>query len=793
LSRVRSRLDSYPHLLVAALCAGGLASSPGRWAPWIALGIAPAIGVALHRAGLRRALAVAAGLGLAAGVAVGMARVHAIDSTAQQVKAGDRVEGEAVVLERPRPSRFGSSAVIRTPTGARVLARAPSRIRWPAGGEPGTIVAVAGTARAPTRSATSDFDWPAYLRRHGIRAELSVDALRPTGRRRGGASGAVDAMRRRAERAVAAGLPADKAALARGMVLGQDEAIHDDVRDEFRASGLAHLLAVSGQNVMLLAALALPLLVAAGAGPRQRALALLVLIALYVPLAGAGPSLQRAGAMGAAGAIALAAGRVSSRWYALLLAALVTLVINPRAAEDAGWQLSFAAVVGILVLGRPLREALAGLVPRPVAEAVAITVAATVVTAPLLAHHFGSVSVAGLVANLVALPVVAPIMWLGMSAAALAQLPALAPPLAGPVDALAGWLGAVDGVLLGYLEWVARVFAEAPGATLALPLRSPFAVVAAYAAIAALAVLAARSARRAEPRVTSSLAAWQRAPAGVRLAGVAAGAGAVLLALVAWTGTPSAPRDLTVSFLDIGQGDSTLVQSPDGAAVLFDGGPPEGHVTTLLKRAGVRRLSLVVMTHQSRDHHAGLQAVVERFPVGTLLENGDGTRDGSFWRVVDTARKRGSRVIEPQPGERLTIGALTIRVYGPPPRPPGSPPPDDPNPRAIPAVVSYGSFDLFLSGDAESDGLAQYPDLPDVEAMKVSHHGSNDPGLPQLLRRLRPQIAAIEVGQGNSYGHPTPATLAALHAQVPHVYRTDRDGTVKLTVRDGGMSVETAR
>ena len=101
-----------------------------------------------------------------------------------------------------------------------------------------------------------------------------------------------------------------------------------------------------------------------------------------------------------------------------------------------------------------------------------------------------------------------------------------------------------------------------------------------------------------------------------------------------------------------------------------------------------------------------------------------------------------------------------MRVLGPPPRPPG-PPPEDPNPRALVTVVSWGDFDLFLSGDAESEALAGY-DLPDVEAMKVSHHGANDPGLPQLLRRLRPQVAAIEVGEGNSYGHPTPATLAAL-------------------------------
>src|SRR3954464_5121817 len=115
------------------------------------------------------------------------------------------------------------------------------------------------------------------------------------------------------------------------------------------------------------------------------------------------------------------------------------------------------------------------------------------------------------------------------------------------------------------------------------------------------------------------------------------------------------------------------------------------------------------------------------------------------------------------------------------PLPPGAPAPNDPNASGVAAIVSEGSFDLWLSADAESDAILQYPLRP-VEAMKVSHHGSADPGLPEVLAKLDPQVAAIEVGKDNSYGHPTPQTLAALHASVPHVYRTDQDGTVSLSV-----------
>ena len=239
--------------------------------------------------------------------------------------------------------------------GAKLLAISDERWRGP--DEPGAVVRVRGLAKPPLRADDGRFDWPAHLRRRGIALELHLSEIEATGARRDGIAGAVDAARRRAERAIEAGLPPDKAALLRGMVLGQDEAIDPLTRDDWRDSGLAHLLAVSGQNVMLLCALALPLLALAGIAPRTRVVILLGLIALYVPLAGAGPSLQRAAVMGAAGLVAFAASRPASASYALLLAAAVTLAANPRVAGDAGWQLSFAAVAGSSPRGRSRRAA----------------------------------------------------------------------------------------------------------------------------------------------------------------------------------------------------------------------------------------------------------------------------------------------------------------------------------------------------------------------------------------------------------------------------------------------------
>jgi competence protein ComEC len=763
---------------MGGLAAGLACSALPRPAALVAL--APAAAVALRRppVALLCIAAVLVGLGL------GQARLAAIERPAAGLRQGQELRTRAVVLARPRPGPFGSSRELELRGGAHVLASFPRELSRSANADPGSIVSLSGSF---SRLGGHDgFD--SYLRSRGLVGELEVEDARPTGRRRGGVAGTVDSLRLRAERGVAAGLPSADAALLRGMVLGQDEAIAKAVRNDWRRAGLAHLLAVSGQNVMLLAALALPILATAGLGLRARSWLLLGLIALYVPVAGAGPSLQRAAVMGGAAVAAAAIARPASRSYALLLAAVVTLAVNPRAASDPGWQLSFAALAGILVAGPWLRglfvPPLASLpAGRALADGAALTLAATVATAPILAYRFGTLSLAALPANLLALPAVAPAMWLGMLKAALGQAAALGGPAGSAALALAALLGAVARPFLAYLGLLAERFAAMHGSSVAVHAGSPLVLVAAYGLLIALGTGLVLARRRARDRASELAARWRRAPGVRRRALVGAAAAALALALLRTFAPAQPPRYLTVRFLDVGQGDATLIQHPDGTAVLFDGGPPEAGVTRLLRRAGVRRLALVVATHQSRDHQGGLRDVLEQFHVGLLLDGGDGTRDPAFRAVEAVADRRGVRRVPALAPLDLRAGGLRIRVLSPPPRAPG-PPPDDPNERAVVAVVSCGSFDLYLSADAESDavqGLA----LPDVDAMKVAHHGSADPGLPGLLRRLRPEVAAIEVGRHNVYGHPAPATLAALRrARVP-TYRTDRDGTVTLTVRDG--------
>jgi competence protein ComEC len=772
-------------VLLAAIVAGLLLGP--RWPP--SLAAAALVGTLVAREAM---LAVGVVAALLAGAAIADVRLAVLDRTELAALLGREVDVRATLLEHPRERSFGARVAAvaigsRPGHGERVLVRAPARVPWPARAEPGVELAVRGRLRALGR-----FDAPE--RRRNAHALLQAAAIRATGRRRRGLLGALDAVRSRTERALTSGLPPPQGALARGMVLGQDGALTAGVREDFRVTGLAHLVAASGANVALLATLVLAGGAAAGLGLGARLWLAVALVAAYVPLAGAGPSIQRAGVMGVAGLVAALAGRPASRWYALLLAAAITLAWSPRAAEDPGWQLSFAAVLSMLALVPALRVRLRrGRVPSGLAEALAVTAAATLGTAPLIALHFERLSLVSLPANLLAAPAVAPVMWLGTVAGALGQL---APWLAAPVADLAA-------LPLAYLTWLADRAAALPFAELGIGSPGPWVAVATYA-VAGVAALAWRRVRPAgRPARERSPAARARLRAGLGL--IAAGASAALLVAAR---PPAPPRDLTVSFLDIGQGDATLIQH-GRAAVLVDTGPPDGPILERLRAAGVRRLDLLVLTHAALDHDGAAASVLDELAVGMVLDGEEASvaaaGDPSAPAPARPAGPFGARATEPvallaarrrvpharsDAGQVLRVGPLELRVLWPH-RDPAAPPGAEPNDRATVLHVRDGAFDLLLTADAESNVTAGL-DLPVVDALKVAHHGSDDPGLPGLLRRLRPRVAVIPVGAHNLYGHPTPATVVALATAVPIVRRTDRDGTVRLRVRDGRMTVQPA-
>jgi competence protein ComEC len=591
-------------------------------------------------------------------------------------------------------------------------------------------------------------------------------------------------IRERASAGLGRGMPAREAELARGFVLGEDERVDDATVEDFRRSGLSHLLAVSGQNVVLLALLAMPVLAALGIPLRERLVWVLALIAVYVPLAGAGPTVQRAAVMGAAGLLATLSGRRASRLYALSLALVVTLAIDPGVASDVGWQLSFAAVVGIFLLAAPLRRAIAARIGsrgwrHALAEGAAVTIAATLATAPLIAFHFGTVSTATLLANLLALPAVAPAMWLGMLAAAGAQVPGF------PVEAL----NAMNAPLLAYIAQVASWCGRPNWAYLHVQL-SGAGLIVSYAAMAAAIAVAMRIARRR--RIAALRERRQAAPRSPRRAGVRVALAALALAVAIWValgnrgGATAAPTSgLRVEVLDIGQGDSILLQPAGAPAVLVDGGPPGDELVRKLRDAGVEQLGAVVVTHDQSDHVGGIEELLGRMPVHRVLYAELGRH------LLGEARAVGAAPVRLAQGSEARSGRLCLDVLWPPHELLADPPlGTDPNQLALVILARWRDFSILLTADAEAEAVPIDPGPIDV--LKVAHHGSDDSGLGALLDRADPKLALISVGADNPYGHPTPATLATLAAHGVRALRTDLDGNVILEVHRHSVEVDTA-
>lgn len=585
-----------------------------------------------------------------------------------------------------------------------------------------------------------------------------------------------DQIRARAEAGLARGMPAREAELARGFVLGVDEGIDTRTEEDFRRAGLSHLLAVSGQNVTLLALLAMPVLAAFGIPLRERLLWVLGLIAVYVPLAGAGPSIQRAGVMGAAGLLATLSGRRASRLYALSLAAIVTLAIDPTIAAEVGWQLSFVAVAGIFVLAAPLRAAIVarsgdGGLRRALADGAALTTAASVATAPLIAFHFEALSTVTLAANLLALPAVAPAMWLGMASAAAAQVPGF------PVEVL----NAPNSLLLGYIAQVAAWCAAPEWAELHVHLDGT-GLACAYAGLGALragVALAQRYWRRRPRMAPLSTLGLQRRHARVGLVGVA-----LVAAAAPWPASDSAESrseaGLRVTVLDVGQGDAILLQPAAAAAVLVDGGPPGAGLAGELREAGVEQLAAAVVTHDQSDHTGGIEELLGRLPVERLAYAWLGRGR------IEAARAAGVVPLQLGAGQALRSGGLRLEVLWPPPELLTEPAPGaDPNQLSLVLLARWRHFSMLLAADAEAEAVPLDPGPVDV--LKVAHHGSADAGLAGLLERIRPELAAISAGEDNPHGHPAAGTLSTLAAHAVPVRRTDRDG--EITIEVGRRSV----
>ncbi len=546
--------------------------------------------------------------------------------------------------------------------------------------------------------------------------------------------------------------------LVPSLVVGDDAGLDPTLAEDFRTTGLTHLLAVSGTNLTL----TLGFLLAAGRllGVRGRGRYALGLAGIvgFVVLARPEPSVLRAAVMGTVALLSLGPGDARRGPRALGVSVLGLLLLDPWLAASPGFALSVLATAGIVFVGPPTSAALGRWLPGWLADALAVPWSAQLACTPVIAGLSGQVSLVAVVANLLVAPVVGPATVLGLGGA-----------VTGLVWSDGGrFVGTLAGWTVAWLVVVAR-----RGASVPLP------AIDWDTSVVALALLALACAGVA----AMAPLAWRH-----RGAGVASCLALVVVVLTPTSLRPGPPSDWVMVVCDVGQGDALVLRAGPGAAVVVDAGPDPRAVDRCLRRLDVRIVPLVVLTHFHADHVTGLAGVVHGRSVGTVEVTPLADPPAGVMVVEATVGSSGLPVVRSTYGGVVRIGDVSLQTLWPLPGQSVIGPGDGStaNNASIVLLARVAGVSLLLCGDLEPTGQEElarrYPDLR-VDVLKVPHHGSRYQDLP-FLTGLEARLALVSVGADNTYGHPATATLDALERSGAEVSRTDLDGDLVVVLRD---------
>lgn len=694
------------------------------------------------------------------------ARSREAEPLATLVSQGASVRADLVLRDDPRALDASAG---RLPTYLASVTLGSIRVE----GEPVTRV----SARALLLG--TDPAWRSLL--PGQRVEVSARLLPPRG---GDLTAAVLSVRdppilhghsswaQRAAGALRAGLrraceplPDDVGGLLPGLVVGDTSHLDPALEEDFRAVGLTHLNAVSGANLAIVLGVVLHLVRWTRAGPVTTALICVAALVGFVILARPSPSVVRAGAMGAIALLALAVGRPRAALPALAAGVAALIVVDPELAGDAGFALSTLATGGLLLLAPPWRDALhRRRWPLWAAEALAVPAAAQVACGPVVTALAGNVSLVAVPANLLVVPAIAPATLLGVGAAVLSPW--------WPAGAeFAAWLGQWPA---RWLVVVAERGARVPAGAVPWPAGVTGGVLLGLLTVALL--VAAR-----KPLVRRLVA--------IVAAGAMIGALPVRLLAAGWP-----PPGWIVVACAVGQGDAVVLPAGPGRAVVVDAGPDAEAVDGCLRRLGVRRIALLVISHFHVDHIGGLEGVYRQRTVERLLIPSWPDPPASRATVVNRAAAARSPVTVAHPGQHLTVGDLSLTVVGPLEELHGTN--SDPNNNSLIVHAVVAGRAVLLPGDAETEEQQSLlnrlrPGSLHADVLKVPHHGSAYQ-LPAFLDAVDPTIALVSVGLGNDYGHPNGPLLAHLTRGGTHVIRTDQLGDLAALQTPTGLAL-TAR
>jgi competence protein ComEC len=591
--------------------------------------------------------------------------------------------------------------------------------------------------------------------------------------------------------------------LAEALVLAQREGVDREVNDRFAATGLSHLLSISGTHVGLVAALLLGTAAFLRIGGSAGRIGATVGVVAYVLFLGA----PAAAARSAIQVVLLLSGRMLQRpsepYSVLAAAALALLVVQPLNLLDAGFQLSFAGVIGLIAYHHRIAEKLPRKLPKWLRDGLAASVAASGVTIPIAAIHFGQVAPIGVPASIIAVPLVG----LALPAVALVLL------LAGIAPPLAHFFAAGADLLLLLVDRVAAVAMAVPGGHAPLASSSLLALLAVAAAVVLMSAWQ-RERDRTRTRDAARRGAgvgdgrdgpdWRdrRAARRWRLATYAA----AVLATVAWAPQVMAlygSGAVEIHAIDVGQGDALAIRTPHGHWILVDTGPRtprfdagRSRVVPYLLDHGARRLDALVLTHPDADHIGGAATVLAVMGAAAVIDPGTAAGKPLYLQTMASADSSSAVWYKARDGRHLDVDGVRLDFLYP-----ASDSLDgngDANDLSVAFRLRFGSFAALFMGDApvatEDRIVAEYGSRLASAVLKVGHHGSYTSTSESFLTVVHPSLALVSVGRDNRYGHPNPGVMARLVRHRVRVLRTDQHGALVVTGRtDGGYSVATQR
>ncbi|WP_284638653.1 DNA internalization-related competence protein ComEC/Rec2 [Paenibacillus silviterrae] len=694
----------------------------------------------------------------------------------------------------------------------------------------GDVAELAGTLRKPGEARNfGGFDYRRYLRLQKVHWQLTVKGL---------AAQQVlppaaddwgwwlplrwnDAVRSKLADKVDQLFPEEQAGFMKGMLVGLTDDLDPQQFERFSKLGLTHIIAISGLNVAIFLACLLWIMRRFGMTKETYLLTSIALMPFYVLITGASPSIVRAGLMAMVALYAAYRNRLKDGLHITLLAAVAMLLWEPYYLMDVSFQLSFLVTIG-LILGVPYMNRLLPIRQSSLKDAVSITVTAQLISFPISIYYFSQFSLLSLAANLVLVPVFSMLIMPGGTAALMLGL---VWPAAGKL--LAWLIIQVNHYLFVAIEWLAGwdLFQTI------WPKPSPLWIVLYYllltlSAIGAVEWLEQTSeGETPQPKLQTTKeipAFFNWRPVHLSVISFLCFSSLLFYGYVypRWTGSG------LVQFLDVGQGDSIMIQTPKSRmTLLVDGGgtlsfrkageewkerkdPYEvGRklLVPLLKQRGVQRIDYLIITHQDMDHVGGLQAVLEQIPVSRLIFNGTLKPTDAVEKLFETALAKGTQLISAQAGDRLEADELTKLMFL---HPLGTEAGEseairiekEQNESSLVFLMEMDRTRWLFTGDmdaaAEKQVLERWSGISSIltenlDVLKVAHHGSKSSTSDDWLKVLQPRNAVISAGVNNLYGHPNALVVERLATSGASLFRTDRQGEIQMRVREGKIEVRT--